>query len=118
MKKKPRRLKNNFERRISSQLEDIFKDSNYEAERIPYTYSGYYTPDFVINTPKGKIYLETKGYFRPEHKRVMRAAKATNPELDIRILFYGPNKKYARWAVKHGFPCAFGEIPEGWLNGL
>lgn len=48
----------------------------------------------------------------------MIAVKRQHPELDIRIVFYGPNKKYARWAEKNGFKYAFENIPKEWLNGL
>jgi len=111
-------LKNKFEKKINSQLEKALIPFKYEGEKIPYIYSGHYTPDFVLVTPLGKIYLETKGYFRPEHKRVMRAAKKTNPHLDIRIIFYAPNKKYEKWAIKNGFKYAFCKIPTEWLNGF
>jgi predicted nuclease of restriction endonuclease-like RecB superfamily len=114
---KKTKVKNKFERRILDQLEGSGLPVKYEGERIAYVYSGHYTPDFVLTTPTGKVYLETKGYFRPEHKRVMRAAKKTNPNLDIRIIFYAPNKKYERWAIKNGFRYAFKEVPQEWIDG-
>lgn len=87
----------------------------YEAERLAYVYSGHYTPDFVVHTKSGIIYLETKGYFRPEHKRVMAATKRTNPNLDIRIIFYSKKLKDIKWAQKNGFLWAIDEIPDEWL---
>lgn len=88
----------------------------YESERIPYLISGHYIPDFIITTPSGKIYIETKGHFRPESKRKMAAVKKLNPQLDIRILFYKYSKTNEKWCAKHGFVWAVGDIPEDWLR--
>jgi predicted nuclease of restriction endonuclease-like RecB superfamily len=87
----------------------------YEAEKIPYVIAGHYKPDFIIETPSGKIYIEAKGYFRPEHKRKMAAVKRQHPEKDIRIVFYRKSKSNERWAIKHGFPYSFATIPKEWL---
>jgi predicted nuclease of restriction endonuclease-like RecB superfamily len=87
----------------------------YESEKIPYLISGHYVPDFILRTRKGKIYIETKGHFRPEAKRKMVAVKKLNPTLDIRILFYSYSKASVKWCDKHGFPYAIGDIPDDWL---
>ena len=91
---------------------------SYEKERIPYLLAGHYTPDFVITTHTGKLYIETKGYLRPEDKRKLVAVKRCNPQLDIRIVFYSERAKQIRWAVKHGFKYAIATIPKDWLLGL
>lgn len=111
-------MRNKFEQKIEKQLKKAKVQFKYESEKIPYLIAGHYIPDFVISTPTGKIYLETKGYFRPEHKRKMIAVKKLNPHLDIRILFYAPNKQNQKWAERHGFLYAFVNIPEAWLIGL
>lgn len=90
----------------------------YEAEKLPYLIAGHYIPDFIITTKTGKIYIETKGHFRPEAKRKMVAVKKLNPNLDIRILFYSLNKSYVKWCTKNGFPFAVHEIPEEWLQWM
>lgn len=87
----------------------------YETEKIPYVIAGHYIPDFIITTPMGKVYIETKGHFRPEAKRKMVAVKKQHPELDIRILFYRYSKPYERWATRHGFKFAFEHLPDEWL---
>ncbi len=110
---KPR---NKFETRISNELTKAKVKFNYESEKIPYLISGHYIPDFIVTTKSGKIYIETKGHFRPEAKRKMAAVKKLNPHLDIRIVFYSFNKQYAKWAEKHGFKYAIGTIPEDWLR--
>lgn len=118
MTKKSPKTRNKFEARIEDQLQKAKINFEYETERLPYVIHGNYNPDFIVSTPKGKIYLETKGYFRPEHKRKMVAVKKAHPELDIRLIFYSANSTYVRWALKHGFPFAFREVPQDWLDGF
>lgn len=108
--------RNKFELRIFSALKDNNVQFKYESEKIPYLIPGHYIPDFILTTKSGKIYIETKGHFRPEAKRKMAAVKKLNPQLDIRILFYSYNKTYIRWCEKHGFKWAVQELPEEWLR--
>lgn len=120
---KKRKTRNEFEKKLERQLRRSRVHFKYESERITYILAGYYLPDFVIDTVLGKIYIEAKGYFRPEHKRKMVAVKKQHPELDIRIVFYCPpttkqGKKYEAWAIRHGFRYSFETIPKDWLLGL
>lgn len=115
--------RNKFEKKTETQLKRARVSFAYEAEKVPYVLSGYYLPDFVFVTPTGKVYLECKGYFRPEHKRKMIAVKKQHPEIDLRILFYPfcslkREQQYIKWAVKNGFRYAIGTIPKEWLRGL
>lgn len=110
--------RNKFENKVYQELKRSGLPFKYESKRIPYVLARHYIPDFIIETPTGLLYVECKGYFRPEHKAKMVAVKKQHPELDIRILFYSPSKKYARWAEKNGFRYAFYTIPEEWLQGL
>lgn len=112
------KLKNKFEQRIYSQLRRAKVNFKYETEKIPYILARHYIPDFIVNTPTGKIYIECKGYFRPEAKSKMVAVKKLHPELDIRILFYATNKKNITWAERHGFKWAVDVIPQEWLDGF
>lgn len=112
------KLKNKFESRTHKHLKGAKVRFTYETERIPYILSRYYVPDFIIVTDHGKIYIECKGYLRPEHKAKMVAVKRQHPEKDIRILFYAKKSKDIKWAEKHGFVYAIDTIPEEWLNGL
>ncbi len=114
MKKK--KTRNNFEKKIEKQLKRSKVKFSYETEKIPYVIEGYYLPDFILTTSTGKIYLETKGHFRPEAKRKMAAVRRLHPELDIRILFYSEKKKDIRFAEKHGFKWAIDTIPSEWLS--
>ena len=90
----------------------------YESERLLYVLGGTYCPDFVIDTPTGKLYIETKGYLRPEDKRKLVAVKKCNPSCDIRIVFYAERPKQIKWALKNGFKYAISTIPKDWLIGL
>jgi len=90
----------------------------YETEKIPYVLAGHYIPDFIVVTPHGRIYIEAKGYFRPEAKRKLIAVKRQHPNLDIRLVFYSHNKAYCKWAERCGFKYAIEKIPKEWLNGL
>lgn len=87
----------------------------YESEKILYVFSGHYLPDFVVEGREGKMYIETKGYFRPEAKRKLVAVKKLHPTIDIRILFYAYKPKDIRWAERNGFVWAVETIPQEWL---
>lgn len=117
--KKPK-TRNKFERRIEDQLKLAKVEFTYETAKIPYVIYGNYIPDFILRSKTGTIYLETKGYFRPEAKRKMVAVKKMHPDLDIRIIFYSSstrqNRQYIRWANRNKFPYSFDVIPEEWLN--
>lgn len=111
------KTKNKFEQRIEQQLKKAKAKYKYESEKIPYILARHYIPDFVIITAKGgKIYIECKGYLRPEHKAKMVAVKKLNPQLDIRMVFYAKKPKDIKWAERVGFRYAIEKIPEEWLN--
>lgn len=118
IKKKKKKTRNKFEARIHRQLKRAKVIFKYEEEKIPYILARHYIPDFILYTPLGKIYVECKGYLRPEDKSKMAAVKRLNPNLDIRILFYSHNLKYIKWAERQGFRYAIDKIPKEWLDGL
>jgi hypothetical protein len=112
-----KKLRNKFETRVHNQLKKAKVLFNYESEKIPYVLARHYVPDFVVFTPNGKIYIETKGHLRREDKAKLVAIKRQNPGMDLRILFYSKKKDQISWAQRHGFLFAFETIPEEWLNG-
>lgn len=131
MNEKEHRYRNKFEERTGRYLSDRDVEFDYESERIRYTVTGTYLPDFVVRGRSGKtIYIETKGNgrsFDGPARRKLRAVKEQNPELDVRIVFYsdgkcGPKRKdgtfmrQSDWAKKYKFPYAIKEIPESWLK--
>lgn len=118
MIKKKLKLRNKFEDKTYKQLRRAKILFEYEKEKIPYVLARHYIPDFILTTPTGKVYLECKGYLRPEHKAKMVAVKRQHPNLDIRILFYASNKKNIKWAEKNGIRYAIDKVPKDWLIGL
>ncbi len=113
-----KKLRNRFEKAIYSQLKRSKLSFKYESEKIPYVLARHYIPDFIISTPTGKVYVETKGHLRREDKAKLRAVKRQHPQLDIRLLFYRKDKTRETWAIKNGFRYAFETIPKEWLDGL
>lgn len=113
-----KKLRNQFEKKIHSQLKRAKVFFKYESEKVAYVLARHYIPDFVVDTPNGRIYIETKGHLRREDKAKLIAVKRQHPEMDLRLLFYAPNKTNSKWAVKNGFKFAFGNVPEEWLHGL
>lgn len=107
---------NKFEAEVASQIKRAKAKFSYETEKIPYVLARHYIPDFIIQTKYGKIYIECKGYFRPEHKAKMAAVKRQHPELDIRMLFQVYRLKDVKWAEKHGFKYAVKDIPKEWFK--
>ncbi len=123
---------NKFEHSISLQLAEWWGSypggkHTFEEHKIHYVKPEpyrVYTPDFLVERTDGtSFFIETKGYFRPEHRTKMRHVKRCNPDLDIRIIFQKNiviNKKtgfdYLQWAERNGFPCAIGTIPKEWLK--
>jgi len=110
--------RNEFEKSIERFLKKKKVKFKYEREKIPYVIAGHYIPDFIIETKLGTVYVEAKGYLRPEAKRKMVAVKRQHPEMDIRFVFYSRRSSQIKWADKHGFKWAIKEVPTEWLQGL
>lgn len=124
------KYRNKFEKNTGDRLYELGIDFGYETEKLEYTVTGRYIPDFIITTKSAnKIYVETKGNgrsFDGPSRRKLLAVKSQHPEIDIRIVFYsdgkiGPKRKdgtclrQSDWAIKHGFQYAIREIPDEWL---
>ena len=97
----------------------------YESEKLSYTTEAVYTPDFIIESKKKKIYIEAKGYFKPADRKKMLSVRKSNPKLDIRLWFqadsYINNKtkasRYSDWAKKNSFKYHIGEtLPKEWFK--
>ena len=124
------KYRNKFERTTGDGLKRKKVSFEYETEKLEYTVSAKYIPDFIITTKSGrKIYVETKGNgrsFDGPSRRKLIAVKSQHPDKDIRIVFYsdgkiGPTRKdgtrltQGAWAAKNGFTYAIKEIPDEWL---
>lgn len=94
------------------------RKAKYETEVLQYLLPKRYKPDFILLKDGHKIYLEVKGYFRFGDQQKMRAVKACNPELDIRMYFPKDNRVQtsqmlnSEWCRKYNFPCYIGELPK------
>ena len=82
-------MRSHLEEQVADLLDQMKVPYQYESEKLPYLIEANYIPDFKV----GDIYLEAKGYFPPEQRRKMKAVKAANPDLDIRIIFQSPHNK-------------------------
>lgn len=113
-----KKCKNKFEKKIYRWLKRRKVIFQYEPEKIAYVLAKHYIPDFVIQTRLGKVYVEAKGYLRPEDKAKLVAVKRQNPRIDLRLLFYAHTVSNIRWADRNGFKYAVETIPLEWLDGL
>ena len=141
-------MRSKFEKSTADALKALKKIFWYEEVKIPYIIpakKANYIPDFILGDIKpkdledlkGRIIIETKGYFKYSDRVKMIQVKESNPELDIRMVFMQnsylstltikekqmkkdgtPFKKerYGDWCDKFGFPWAIGEIPDDWLK--
>ena len=129
MSKKYAPYRNRFEQQTAEALTSNKRLFLYEYHKIPYTVSGTYLVDFSITKKDGSImHIETKGNglsFDGHSRRKLRAVKAQNPTMDLRLVFYsdgkcGPKRKdgtfmrQSDWATKYGFKYAIKEIPKDW----
>lgn len=131
MIKKKRNYRNKFEQVTADSLEASKVKFEYESEKLSYTVTSNYIPDFIITTKsKKKIYVETKGNgrsFDGSSRRKMIAVKEQHPNLDIRIVFWadgkfgasrkdGTRQTQSQWAEKHNFKWSIRTIPDEWLK--
>lgn len=123
--------RNKFETVTGESLKNSKVKFEYETEKLSYTITANYIPDFIVTTRSNrKIYIETKGNgrsFDGASRRKLLAVKQQHPELDIRIVFWSDGKFGASrkdgtrqtqmgWAEKNGFLAAVREIPDAWLQ--
>jgi len=115
------------EKLIAESLQKLNIPILYETEKIKYQVTRLftYTPDFLL--PNG-IYIEVKGWFKPEDRAKHLAIRKDCPFIDIRFIFDNPNTKlnyrsklgktYAEWCQHHGFLyCKLSDgIPREWLE--
>lgn len=84
-----------------------------------------YTPDIYL--PSSDTWVECKGYFRQQNRKLMRAFIDGNPQLDLRFMFSADGwlapkskaknkRRYSDWARARGVVCHVGRaVPEDWL---
>jgi len=119
-------IRNPFEVGIYKQLKNLTSRKKisvgYEDHKIEYSITADYIPDFTLEFSDGRrIFIESKGWLRPEDKKKMKLVKQQYPDLDIRLLFQKNNRfprsktTYGMWADKLGYKWAVGEVPKEWI---
>lgn len=125
------KFKGSFEPKAYESMQGLAKEFGYTVAYEPLTFKikieQNYTPDFVLSdfkhpNPKTK-FIETKGYFRYEDQKKVKAFRNDYPDVEYYILFErnnpirkGSKTTYLDWAKKNGITAAVGpEVPKGWF---
>ena len=121
--------KSGLEHVVAEAIKSTPYDLKYETEIINYIVperKAKYTPDFVFTKRNGQImYIETKGRWTTADRTKMKHVLASNPGVDIRMVFQNPNQRlsktskttYAEYALKLGIRhVAKKDIPTEWLE--
>jgi hypothetical protein len=121
--------KSGLELTVSEQIKNTEYDLKYETETLNYIVperKAKYTPDFVFTKKNGEfMFIETKGRWTTADRTKMKHVLASNPGIDIRMVFQNPNQKLAKsspttyeaFAKKLGIPyVAKKDIPAEWLE--
>ena len=125
-------LKYGYKSGLEHTVADFIKTTeyplNYETETLNYIVperKAKYTPDFVFAKRDGTtMYIETKGRWTSADRLKMKHVLASNPGLDIRMVFQNPTQKiskaskttYEDYAKKLGIKHVGKKtIPEEWL---
>lgn len=120
-KRKATMYRSGFEDKMIAEAKKLHPEVVYEARKFKYISEHSYTPDLYF--PHKNLYIEYKGYFRPEDRTKMRQVKLAHPDLDLRIVFQKADKTitksskttYGQWCDKNGFLWAQAEVPKEWL---
>ena len=121
--------KSGLELTISEQIKQTEYELRYETETLNYVVperKAKYTPDFVFTKRNGTfMFVETKGRWTTADRQKMKHVLASNPGIDIRIVFQNPNQRlsktskttYEEAARKMGIVhVAKKDIPVEWLT--
>ena len=121
--------KSGLEHTVADWIKTTAYDLKYETEIIHYIVperKAKYTPDFVFVKRNGQfMFVETKGRWTTADRTKMKHVLASNPGVDIRMVFQNPNQRlskvskttYAEYALKLGInQVAKKDIPAEWLS--
>ena len=121
--------KSGLEHTVAEAIKSTPYDLKYETETINYIVperKAKYTPDFVFTKRNGQfMFVETKGRWTTADRTKMKHVLASNPGVDIRMVFQNPNQRlsktskttYAEYALKLGIRhVAKKDIPVEWLE--
>lgn len=121
--------KSGLEHVVAEAIKSTPYDLKYETETVNYVVperKAKYTPDFVFTKRNGQLmFVETKGRWTTADRTKMKHVLASNPGIDIRMIFQNPNQRlsktskttYAEYALKLGIRyVAKKDIPAEWLE--
>lgn len=121
--------KSGLEHTVAEAIKSTPYDLKYETETVNYIVperKAKYTPDFVFTKRNGHLmFVETKGRWTTADRTKMKHVLASNPGIDIRMVFQNPNQRlsktskttYAEYALKLGIKhVAKKDIPAEWLE--
>ena len=121
--------KSGLEHTVAEAIKSTPYDLKYETEIVNYIVperKAKYTPDFVFTKRNGHLmFVETKGRWTTADRTKMKHVLASNPGIDIRMVFQNPNQRlsktskttYAEYALKLGIKhVAKKDIPTEWLE--
>ena len=121
--------KSGLEHTVADHIKTTEYPLNYETETLNYIVperKAKYTPDFVFTKRNGEfMFIETKGRWTGADRLKMKHVLASNPGIDIRMVFQSPTQKiskgskttYEAYALKLGIKhVAKKDIPAEWLT--
>ena len=92
--------KSGLEHTVAEQIKAADYPLNYETETLNYVVperKAKYTPDFIFTKRNGQlIYIETKGRWTSIDRAKMKHVLASNPGIDIRMVFQTPTQKISK----------------------
>lgn len=120
--------KSGLEHTVAEQIKTADYPLNYETETLNYIVperKAKYTPDFIFTKKNGQLmYIETKGRWTSIDRLKMKHVLASNPGIDIRMVFQAPTQKiskgskttYESYAIKLGIQhVGKKDIPAEWM---
>ncbi len=121
--------KSGLEHMVADQIKTADYPLNYETETLNYVVperKAKYTPDFIFTKRNGQLmYIETKGRWTSIDRLKMKHVLASNPDIDIRMIFQTPTQKiskgskttYEAYALKLGIKhVSKKDIPTEWMD--
>lgn len=105
------KFRSNLEKQFSKVLEDLNIPVDFEPDKLSYTVTHNYIPDFKIYND---TYVETKGWLKAADRKKLLKVKEAHPNIKIILIFMKPNNKlsktskvtYWEWATKNDFMWA------------
>jgi hypothetical protein len=92
--------KSGLEHTVAEHIKTTEYPLNYETETLNYIVperKAKYTPDFVFMKKNGDLmYIETKGRWTSADRLKMKHVLASNPGIDIRMVFQNPTQKISK----------------------